>query len=39
MVMNDYQSAIEDKWIAQLKKKYPVKVNQEVWKDVRGDGK
>lgn len=39
MVMNDYQSAIEEKWIAQLKKKYPVKVNQGVWKEVRGEGR
>ena len=38
MVMNDYQSAIEEKWIAQLKKKYPVKVNQGVWKEVSGEG-
>lgn len=38
MVMNDYQSAIEEKWIAQLKKKYPVKVNQVVWKEVGGEG-
>ncbi|MEP6676116.1 MAG: peptidylprolyl isomerase [Ferruginibacter sp.] len=30
LVINDYQVAIEDKWIAELKKKYPVKVNETV---------
>ena len=30
LVINDYQLAIEDKWITELKKKYPVKVNEAV---------
>ena len=29
-VVSDFQDAIDKKWIAELKKKYPVKVNQEV---------
>ncbi|MGL6266940.1 MAG: peptidylprolyl isomerase, partial [Chitinophagaceae bacterium] len=35
MVMNDYQQELEEKWIVELKKKYPVKVNQPVWEEVR----
>jgi peptidyl-prolyl cis-trans isomerase SurA len=30
LVMNDYQQEIEEKWIAELKTKYPVTVNEEV---------
>jgi len=30
LVMNDYQQEIEEKWIAELKQKYPVNVRQEV---------
>ncbi|MEO6314901.1 MAG: peptidylprolyl isomerase [Chitinophagaceae bacterium] len=29
-VINDYQSFLEDKWIATLKQKYPVKINEPV---------
>jgi peptidyl-prolyl cis-trans isomerase SurA len=30
-VINDYQQVLEQRWLAALKKKYPVKVNQAVW--------
>jgi hypothetical protein len=32
--MNDYQRALEDKWIASLRKKYPVVVNKAEWEKV-----
>jgi len=34
LIINDYQAYIEDKWIADLKKKYPVKVNEAVFKTL-----
>jgi peptidyl-prolyl cis-trans isomerase SurA len=34
MVMNDYQNKLEDQWIAELKKKYPVKINEAVFKTL-----
>ncbi len=35
MVTNDYQQLLEAKWLAELKKKYPVKVNEAVWKTIK----
>jgi len=34
LVINDYQALLEEKWIAQLKKKYPVVVNEAVVKTL-----
>jgi len=34
LVMNDYQQMLEEKWLAALKEKYPVKVNEEVVKGL-----
>ncbi len=31
LVINDYQAELEKKWVADLKKKYPVVVNQNAW--------
>ena len=33
-VINDYQTYLEDKWIAELKEKYPVKVNEAMMKSL-----
>ncbi len=34
LVIEDYQNLLEKQWVAQLKKKYPVKVNEAVWKSI-----
>jgi peptidyl-prolyl cis-trans isomerase SurA len=34
LVINDYQQELEKKWLEELKKKYPVKVDQAVWENL-----
>lgn len=34
LVIEDYQNLLENQWVDQLKKKYPVKVNNSVWESI-----
>jgi peptidyl-prolyl cis-trans isomerase SurA len=34
LVINDYQMVLEQEWLAALKKKYPIKVNENVFKEM-----
>ncbi len=34
LVINDYQNIIEQQWVGELKKKYPIKVNEAVLKQI-----
>jgi peptidyl-prolyl cis-trans isomerase SurA len=34
LVINDYQAALEKQWVEELKKKYPVKIDENVWREL-----
>jgi peptidyl-prolyl cis-trans isomerase SurA len=34
LVMNDYQAWLEEQWIKDLRKKYPVSIDQKVLADI-----
>ena len=33
-VINDFQAFLDDQWVAELKKKYPVKINEAAFKEI-----
>lgn len=35
IVINDYQQVLEDQWVAELKKKYPVKLDKAEWDKIK----
>jgi peptidyl-prolyl cis-trans isomerase SurA len=37
-VINDYQVFLEEQWIAELKKRYPIKINRKVFKSLARKG-
>ena len=34
MVINDYQGVVEKRWLSELQKKYPVKINEQLLKEI-----
>lgn len=34
LLINDYQAMLDEKWVEELKKKYPVKINEDVFKKI-----
>ncbi|MGH2647869.1 MAG: hypothetical protein ACRDE8_09895, partial [Ginsengibacter sp.] len=35
LVINDYQNFLEKKWVEELKKKYPITVNEKVFQSIQ----
>ncbi|HEX5654887.1 MAG TPA: peptidylprolyl isomerase [Chitinophagaceae bacterium] len=34
LVINDYQNLLEEQWVKELRKKYPVKIDEKVWESI-----